>query len=77
MDLMDALTEAAGCRYLSDLRYVVLGPGQEARIRALSETEFTASQYREAAVYLGGCPGPEKDIAALKETILNCMKRHR
>ena len=77
MDLMDALTEAAGCRYLSDLRYVVLGPGQGARIRALSETEFTASQYREAVVYLGGCPGQEEDIAALKETILNCMKRDR
>ena len=76
MDLMDALTEAAGCRYLSDRRYVVIGPGQEERIRALSETEFTASQYREAVVYLGGTPDQGADIAALKESILRCMKRH-
>lgn len=54
-----------------------LGPGRRRASRALSETEFTASQYREAVVYLGGCPGQEEDIAALKETILNCMKRHR
>ena len=74
MDLMEELKQATGCRYLSDLRYIVIDQEQEKLVRQCLENDFDEEQLANTLVYLGGELPLGSTIQEVKEQIVACLK---
>lgn len=74
MDLMEELKRVIGCRYLSDLRYVVIDQEQERRVKQCLEADFNEEQLANTLVYLGGELPLGSTIQEVKDQIVACLK---
>ena len=54
MELLLVLSEKAGCKYLSDLKYVVDKSRLKSELKQMSPQDFPIEQWNDAVKYLTG-----------------------